>query len=547
MFSKTIKKARRFVNHVVLPRPLVEFPTSDRCLYCHYAGINSSTTIEEVTSPRGILTMLLIYISTHQKKTIAIMTPLCDTVASVLDCPEVASDRNKGLQEISSSTNDIQDPCQTPQNITVGESLLYLEQRYGDLITPMGRSDIIMRRRLRRSDRRISRAPGGFSTTSYTYDDSMDHSSHSPQGTYGKADVQGLPTRCAEGGTSYSSSLYVTARSDFTRCTEVEDSMDCTPILQVVDTNSGAVFEKVLHGNSGEVFPAEILLANDLDNIPCRVVPSICIGATSGDFGWLGTLVAPVPSFTLTLPTPRLPSSPIFVPQSPITVSKFVSASAITDLLAPQLSPVPAIPACDQCCFSELEVNPNCRVCYQQWLACKVWYQANDGGRRQRLTEPYIKPGESNARNRAMLDLLGTPPRFSRSCGLGIKAMKFMLRLTLALERLFAISNGHGELDSRIPQKGKPAFAKIALRATGALLGRLWVSVGKILCSRARQIPRIFWAPLDRFARTVLSYDPNSCSTSHEQLFAPLRHRDDHCLGLAASTSTSRFVEHIPV
>lgn len=135
-------------------------------------------------------------------------------------------------------------------------------------------------------------------------------------------------------------------------------------------------------------------------------------------------LSAPTPSIVLTLPTPQLSQSPVFQPRSPITVAKYVHAtSSRSPCPAPavstsSLSPAPSIPSCNRCCLAQLEDGIICRACERQWLACKMWYQANDGGRRQHLTEPFIRPAESNANVRAVMDVLGVSGS-SATVGLG--------------------------------------------------------------------------------------------------------------------------------
>lgn len=84
-------------------------------------------------------------------------------------------------------------------------------------------------------------------------------------------------------------------------------------------------------------------------------------------------------------------------------------------------SPAPSLPQCETCGLAAFETGDQCSDCDHQWLACKIWYQANDGGTKQHLTEPYIKPGESNARNRAMLDFLGVPNGHPEMVGLGFQ------------------------------------------------------------------------------------------------------------------------------
>ncbi|KAJ7116780.1 hypothetical protein C8R43DRAFT_110144 [Mycena crocata] len=140
-----------------------------------------------------------------------------------------------------------------------------------------------------------------------------------------------------------------------------------------------------------------------------------------------------VPALVLTFPTPELPKSPIFAPQSPFTVHKFVAAtaggSASTSAGWDQRSSnlfVPALPRCTHCGFGfgldfhDLETPLNskpCRFCEPQWLACKMWYQARSNS----LREPgALRPAESNASSRAMVGKLGLPVGSHRGLGLEI-------------------------------------------------------------------------------------------------------------------------------
>ncbi|KAI0713125.1 hypothetical protein C8T65DRAFT_739000 [Cerioporus squamosus] len=138
-------------------------------------------------------------------------------------------------------------------------------------------------------------------------------------------------------------------------------------------------------------------------------------------------LAAPTPSIVLTMPTPQISQSPVFQPRSPITLAKYVQATASSQspCLTPavstsSLSPVPSIPSCNRCCLAQLEDGVICRACERQWLACKMWYQAHDGGRRLQLTEPFIRPAESNASVRAVMGVLGVPGS-TATVGLGFE------------------------------------------------------------------------------------------------------------------------------
>ncbi len=127
---------------------------------------------------------------------------------------------------------------------------------------------------------------------------------------------------------------------------------------------------------------------------------------------------AETPAIQVTQATPCLSNSPVFQHRAPITLRKYLQAiplqsntsrsgSSTGSLVS--ISPVPSVPSCDRCCLAQLEDNATCRACERQWLACKIWYRANDGGRRQWLTEPFIRPAESNADVRAVMESLGGP------------------------------------------------------------------------------------------------------------------------------------------
>ncbi len=127
------------------------------------------------------------------------------------------------------------------------------------------------------------------------------------------------------------------------------------------------------------------------------------------------------------MPTPQISQSPIFQPRSPISLAKYVQATTLqpspalsvsSGVLSP--SPVPSIPSCDRSCLAQLEEGLICRSCQRQWLACKMWYHANDGGRRRWLTEPLIRPAESTASVRALMGVLGVPGNIG-TVGLGLE------------------------------------------------------------------------------------------------------------------------------
>ncbi|KAI0094161.1 hypothetical protein BDY19DRAFT_911397 [Irpex rosettiformis] len=236
-------------------------------------------------------------------------------------------------------------------------------------------------------------------------------------------------------------SEYLTAPSHFEESRSVhESSLADIPILRAVDKSSGAVFERIHQGHQGEISAhiAATLLGSS---------SQLAVHPVSTSHQPLGDECTTQPVLVLTMPTPLVPHSPLFIPQSPITVSKFFSAVALatpnptgTDAqttshfdpssssssnsgsgslsgsfsrLGPDpsyLSPPPntlQVPppllSCGTCTLPEFEQDAQCRICNERWLACKIWYRANDGGRRRWLTEPYVRPGECNSVNRAMM------------------------------------------------------------------------------------------------------------------------------------------------
>jgi len=102
---------------------------------------------------------------------------------------------------------------------------------------------------------------------------------------------------------------------------------------------------------------------------------------------------------------------------SPITVQKFAKARSKVLLKrrssflssAPPLMAAPCL-ACSRPERLLSEDDLSCRKCRKQWLVCQLWYQACDGGRMERLRVPFVRPGESNAANRALLESLGLLP-----------------------------------------------------------------------------------------------------------------------------------------
>ena len=187
-----------------------------------------------------------------------------------------------------------------------------------------------------------------------------------------------------------------------------------TRVLQAVDRSTGVVFERVHQGGRNSSEDVRIHSPGYSSDLSFQLVPSAWLSMTDDSLG-ADAMNIDRPSMMLTLPTPVMPHSPVFVPQSPITVSKFFEAldpppaGTPADHTRSLVSAAPPLASCGECGLVEFEQGIQCRACDQQWLACKVWYRAHDGGRRRWLSAPYILPGESNARNRALMHDVGLP------------------------------------------------------------------------------------------------------------------------------------------
>ncbi|KAI0828820.1 hypothetical protein BC628DRAFT_1167624 [Trametes gibbosa] len=262
---------------------------------------------------------------------------------------------------------------------------------------------------------------------------------------------------------SFDPSEYHTAISHLTD----PSGMENPAVPQFVDESSGAVFVRIAMGLEEHFHPTNGSIAGEL-HTPCPCASS-SIPDTAPNF-------LTVPSLMLTLPTPQIAQSPVFRPCSPITLFKYVEATTPTHEFGEQpilcsstgasLSPAPSIPACDRCCLAQLEDGLICRACEKQWLACKMWYQAHDGGRRRWLTAPYITPAESTARIRAVMGLLGVPgtsasarphladPDVNRGLGLG-SSVSFKKELPFRVLATASGSSGsHVQSGSRLPSGG---------------------------------------------------------------------------------------------
>ncbi|KAI0652544.1 hypothetical protein C8Q79DRAFT_938182 [Trametes meyenii] len=351
-------------------------------------------------------------------------------------------------------------------------------------------------------------------------------------------------------------SEYHTALSHLTDLSGL-GSMTPSPLF---DESSGVAFARVFLG-SDERLPA----ASRSVAAPCKT--SLVSTPTADSSSSPNFLVAP--SLVLTMPTPQIAHSPIFVPHSPITLSKYVEATTHTSAYNPlgpspapsaSLSPAPSLPTCDRCCLAQLEDGLICRACEKQWLACKLWYHAHDGGRRRWLTEPYIKPAESTARVRAVMGALsvsGSTRSSHLNHGLGLgPSVSFKQELPFRVlatssrpSSLHAVYNSAGSWATRC---WKTNIGRVAL------LCQQSVNAAKRMCGAGETLWPAFVTllfPLSRNDRSSVSSrseSDDSLTTSwgahiggHRRPLSGESSLSAGSLPVACITSSSRFVEHL--
>ncbi|EIW64451.1 uncharacterized protein TRAVEDRAFT_41863 [Trametes versicolor FP-101664 SS1] len=371
------------------------------------------------------------------------------------------------------------------------------------------------------------------------------------------------------GEDSFALSEYHTAISHMTSLS----GLGSAAVPQFVDESSGAVFIGIAMGPEARCYPTAGSIAGKYQTLQASV-PALPITEASP-----GLLAAPsqLPSLMLTLPTPQIAQSPVFRPRSPITLFKYVEATTPTrdsnPLSFPAIatpSPAPSIPACDRCCLAQLEDGVICRSCEKQWLACKMWYQAHDGGRRRWLTEPYINPAESTASIRAVMGRLGAPanserPHSTRGLGLG-SSVSFQQELpfrVLASSSVASVSLVHSHsagtgswatrlgyqiaAAKRVASARRGSLAWTAARKTQAGLRALWsVSLGLLLPGPLSRDLRPS-APSSTMSDDSLGTSSADSIGGHRR---PSSSMDSSSLrfgtlGLGCITSRSRFVEHL--
>ncbi|OJT03087.1 hypothetical protein TRAPUB_6430 [Trametes pubescens] len=335
-------------------------------------------------------------------------------------------------------------------------------------------------------------------------------------------------------------------------------------VPQFIDESSGAVVIGISMGPEARCYPKIGSIAGKYQTLQASV-PTLPITEASP-----GLLTAP--SLMLTLPTPQKPQSPVFRPRSPITLFKYVEATTPTRDSNPlsfppitTLAPAPSIPTCDRCCLAQLEDGMICRSCEKQWLACKMWYQAHDGGRRRWLTEPYINPAESTASIRAVMGRLGAPANSeqshsTRGLGLGssvsLQELPFRVLATSSVPSVSLVNSaGTGSWATRLGYQiaaakrvvsaRRGSLAWTAARKMQAGLRALWsVSLGRLPpgpLSRDLRPP----APSSTMSDDSLGVSSAASIGGYRWPSSSTDTLRSMAFGLGCITSTSRFVEHL--
>lgn len=172
-----------------------------------------------------------------------------------------------------------------------------------------------------------------------------------------------------------------------------------------------------------------------------------------------------------------------------------------------------------------------------------MWYQANDGGQRRWLTEPFIRPAESNANVRGVMNILGVPG----AVGLGIQsAMKKELPFKV-ISILRDSGSPHDDGSSFGTRRWRRLYdwsLETASKTKDIL--QAWVSAPlKVILSgiRASHLPD----GMPSKPLTPYDYETSSWIARMAQPHLSLASSThiSPLTVLASITSTSRFVEHL--
>jgi len=188
-------------------------------------------------------------------------------------------------------------------------------------------------------------------------------------------------------------------------------SISADSAIHFVNEDSGTIFSRVQHASGVRISAEQFAL----DRSSLKSSLSLHIGSPTACAATdLDAHVESLPSFTLTLPTPVSPHSPVFSPRVDFTTEKFLNAA---EAAAPE-DLAPTLPQCDH--GQRGGGGRLRRDCEMQLLACREWFQNADGGARAALREPLVHPPQSTVRTRAVLDSLGVGARCPLGLGLGL-------------------------------------------------------------------------------------------------------------------------------
>ncbi|KAI0275217.1 glycoside hydrolase superfamily [Gloeopeniophorella convolvens] len=166
-------------------------------------------------------------------------------------------------------------------------------------------------------------------------------------------------------------------------------------LKRFVDRESGVVFSALRKASGESVLPEEF------KQIDCT--PSLRLIIPQHIPTLEPTETSDLPSFTLVIPSPIEPHSPVVAPlPPPCTREEYLAAADA----APLTDRVPYFP---RRCIHSLIPTSRCGTCELQLLACRIWYEHADRGTHSTLRAPRPYPAACNEAVRSIFFKLKIP------------------------------------------------------------------------------------------------------------------------------------------
>jgi hypothetical protein len=171
--------------------------------------------------------------------------------------------------------------------------------------------------------------------------------------------------------------------------------------IHFVDDASGTVISRVQRASGSRISAEQFVLQHSslTSSLSLHIGSPPSCAATDID-----AHVESLPSFVLTVPTPVSPQTHIFSPETHFTTERLFNAAEST------VPGVSSVPRCGHVPGGKL-----CRVCEEQMLAYRVWFQNADAGAQVLLPE---HTAESSTRTRTVRASM-SPGVSSSGVGLG--------------------------------------------------------------------------------------------------------------------------------